>query len=75
MSTQRTSEYMLLFRGTDWHKGLSPEEIQKVMDQWKAWFERLTNEGKAKAGHPLEYTGKIVSGKKGRVVADAVCRI
>jgi hypothetical protein len=61
---------MLLFRGTDWHKCHSPEEIQKVMDQWKVWFERLTNEGKAKAGHPLEPEGKIVSGKKGRFVAD-----
>jgi hypothetical protein len=70
MNTQRTSEYMLLFRGTDWHKGLSPEEIQQVVTQWKAWFDRLTEQGKAKAGHPLEYSGKIVSGKKGRVVAD-----
>jgi hypothetical protein len=69
MNTQ-TSEYMLLFRGTDWHNGLSPEQIQNVMDQWKAWFERLTSEGKLKAGQPLEREGKIVSGKKGRVVAD-----
>jgi hypothetical protein len=29
MSTPITSEYMLLFRGTDWRKGLSPEEIQR----------------------------------------------
>ena len=29
MSTQTKAEYMLLFRGTDWHKGLSPEEIQE----------------------------------------------
>lgn len=65
-----TSEYMLLFRGTDWYKGLSPEESQRVMGEWMGWFERLTKEGKAKAGHPLESEGKIVSGKKGRVVAD-----
>src|SRR3954449_13435293 len=64
------SEYMLLFRGTDWHNGLSPEQIQNVMDQWKAWFERLTSEGTVKAGQPLEREGKLVSGKKGRVVAD-----
>ena len=71
MSTQTPkSEYMLLFRGGDWHKGLSPEEIQTVMSQWKNWFERLTSSGKAKAGHPLEREGKIVSGKKGRQVAD-----
>jgi hypothetical protein len=62
------SEYMLLFRGTDWHKGLSPEEIQTVMGQWKAWFDRLTAQGIAKAGHPLETDARIVSAKNGRVV-------
>ena len=70
MSTQKQNEYILLFRGGDWYKGLSPEEMQKVMDQWMAWFNRLTAEGKAKAGQPLEREGKIVSGKKGRMVAD-----
>jgi len=70
MSTPTKSEYMLLFRGTDWHKGLSPEEIQGVVNQMKAWFDRLTAEGKAKAGKPLFQEGKIVSQKKGRSVAD-----
>jgi hypothetical protein len=71
MSAQTTkSEYMLIFRGNDWHKGLSPEEMQKVAGQWMAWFNRLTEQGKAIAGNPLESEGKIVSGKNGRVVAD-----
>jgi hypothetical protein len=70
MSTQPTSEYMLLFRGNDWHKGLSPEEIQEVVKQMYAWLDRLTAEGKAKAGKPLFPEGKIVSQKKGRSVAD-----
>lgn len=70
MSTPTTSEYMLLFRGTDWHKGLSPEEIQQVVNQMMAWFDRLTAEGKCKAGKPLFPEGKIVSQKKGRQVAD-----
>ena len=61
---------MLLFRGTQWDKDLSPEEIQKMVTQWYAWFERLTQEGKCKAGHPLEREGKIVSGRTGRTVAD-----
>src|SRR5690242_11003455 len=64
------NQYLLLFRGIDWHKGLSPEQIQNVMNQWRNWFERLTQEGKVKGGHPLEAEGKVVSGKKGRVVAD-----
>ena len=70
MNTQTTSEYLLIFRGTDWHKGLSPEEIQTVTTNWRAWFERLTREGKAKAGQPLVNEGKLVSGRNGRVVVD-----
>src|SRR6266567_6999448 len=70
MNAETKNEYLLLFRGTDWHQGLSPEEIQKVMGQWKGWYERLSQEGKLKGGQPLEREGKTVSGKKGRVVAD-----
>jgi hypothetical protein len=69
MNTQNQNGYMLLFRGNDWIKGLSPEEKQKVTDQWMAWFRRLTDEGKAVAGNPLERESKIVSGKN-RVVTD-----
>ena len=59
MSTQNQDQngYMLLFRGTDLRKGLSPEELQKVTDNWMAWFKRLTDEGKAVAGNPLEAIG------------------
>ncbi len=69
MSTQNQNGYMLLFRGTDLRKSLSPEELQKVTDNWMAWFRRLTEQGKAVAGNPLEREGKIVSGKD-RIVSD-----
>ena len=70
MATGTKSEYLLLFRGTDWHKGLSAEEIQAVVKQMYAWLDRLTAEGKAKAGKPLFPEGKVVSQKKGRSIAD-----
>lgn len=60
---------MLIFRGTDWHKGLSPEEMQQIADKWMAWFNRLKDQGTAIAGDPLEPKGKIVAGKD-RVVSD-----
>src|SRR5205809_4500945 len=44
--------------------------MQQIAGQWKNWFDRLTGQGKASAGNPLENEGKIVSGKNGRVVAD-----
>jgi hypothetical protein len=62
--------YMLIFRNTDWHHGLSPEQMQQVAGDWMAWFKRLTEQGKVIAGNPLEASGKIVSGKGGRAVAD-----
>jgi len=64
------NEFLLLFRGTDWSKTLSPEEMQQVAGQWMAWFKGLTDEGKCLGGTPLDKTGKVVSGKNGRVVAD-----
>lgn len=61
--------YMLIFRGTDWYQGLSPEQMQQIADRWMAWFNGLKDEGKCVAGNPLEPQGKIVSGKN-RVVSD-----
>jgi len=69
MSTQNQTGYMLLFVGMDWHKGLSPEQTQKVSEDWMAWFKRLNEQGKAVAGHPLGFEGKSVSGKN-RTVTD-----
>jgi hypothetical protein len=69
MNTQNQIGYMLLFRGTELRKSLSPEELQKVSEDWMAWFKRLTEQGKALAGNPLEREGKIVSGKD-RIVSD-----
>ena len=70
MTTPTTPEYMMLFRGTDWDRGLSPEEIQNVMSRWIAWLDRLTEQGKARAGQPLMDQGKVISGKKGQTVLD-----
>lgn len=52
--------YLLLFRGTDWHKQLSPEEIQRVMADWSAWFERLGAEGRLAGANPLENEGRVL---------------
>jgi hypothetical protein len=64
------SEYILFFRDTNWDKGLSPEETQKALGQFMSWMERLNQQGIFKAGQPLESEGKLVSGKKGKNVAD-----
>jgi hypothetical protein len=69
MSPTQNHGYLLIFRSTDWYKGLSPEQMQQIADNWMAWFNRLKDEGKCIGGNPLEREGKIVSGKN-RLVSD-----
>ena len=64
MNTQNQNGYMLLYRTDEWYNRLSHEELQKLIGQNQAWFERLTAQGKAKLGRALERTGVIVSGRK-----------
>jgi hypothetical protein len=70
MSTRSaTSEYMMLIRNTTWCQSLSSEEIRKRLNQFIAWAERLSQEGKIKGGHPLAFEGKTIADRK--VVTDA----
>lgn len=69
MNSER-KEYMLLFRGGEWHKTLSAEEMQKVAAAWGAWFRQCQANGTVVAGSPLERTGKVVSGQGGKVISD-----
>ncbi len=62
-----TSQYLLLFRGTNWHTELSISEIQEIMGRTNAWFERLSREGKSVAGQPLEREGQTIAYKGGKV--------
>ena len=65
-----TSEYMLLFRGPHWDRGVSRDELQQRMDRIMAWFEGIKAQGRVKGGQPLGPENKIISGKNGRLVAD-----
>jgi hypothetical protein len=64
MSTEAaSSEYLLIFRNTGWHKELSAEEIQHHMARFTAWFGKLSKEGKFKGGGPLAHQGKRLDTK------------
>jgi hypothetical protein len=57
------SEFTFLYRGRD--SNASPEQMQKIMEKWRAWFKELGEKGHPKdIGHPLEHTGKVVKGKQ-----------
>ena len=70
MNTQNQNGYMLLYRTDEWYNKLSQEELQKLINQNKAWLEGLTAQGKAKPGRALERKGAIVSGVNGHIVTD-----
>jgi hypothetical protein len=71
MNTETTTgEYMLLFRGPHWDRGLSAEELQQVMDKVMAWFEGLNERGKIKGAQPLGGQGRVISGTDGQFVVD-----
>jgi hypothetical protein len=68
--TTEKSEYLLLFRGHEWHVGMSAEEIQAAMTRFQDWFQGLEKKGILKGARPLQQSGKVISGKGGRHVAD-----
>jgi hypothetical protein len=69
-ASNEPTDYMLLFRGKHWDRGLSPSELQQTIDRVMAWMEGLKEQGKVKAGQPLGPESKMVSGRNGRTVAD-----
>jgi hypothetical protein len=54
------SEFLFLFRGSS-RVERSPEEMQKSMQKWVAWFKELNEKGVIKdPGNPLDTSGKVV---------------
>jgi hypothetical protein len=57
------SEYLVISRG-QWDSGLPPERIQRAIDDFYAWHDRLIAEGRMRTGQRLAREGKIVSRDK-----------
>jgi hypothetical protein len=54
------SEFLFLYRGGN--TSGTPEQMQKQMQRWGAWFKEMGAHVKD-MGHPLESGGKVVKGK------------
>jgi hypothetical protein len=60
------SEFTFLYRGREYFP--SPEEAQKNLERWLAWFKDLGAQGYLKnPGHPLEPSGKVVRGRQKQI--------
>ena len=69
-SDERSSNgYLLLFRGKDWDEGLSPDELQGIIDRFAAWADGLAKSGKVRGGQALARTGAVL-GRKGKSIMD-----
>lgn len=51
-----SEQYLMLFRGTH-SKDQSPQQAEKAMQDFTAWFEGLQE--KMVSAHPLEHEGKV----------------
>ena len=59
--------FMLLLRGGEF-SGYSPEESQKILEDYMGWSQKLRTQGKYKAGDELKGGGRVLSVKDGRVI-------
>jgi hypothetical protein len=56
------SEFLFLYRGSK-AQTKSPDQMQKSMQKWVAWFKDLGEKGVIKnPGNPLDRSGKVVRG-------------
>lgn len=65
-----TNEHLLLIRGTHWNHGMSPAELQRVMTDFYAWVDGLSQGGILRGAQPLMEDGKLITGVKGAFVTD-----
>jgi hypothetical protein len=62
------TEFTFLFRGRE--RSASPEQMQRTMEKWVAWFKDLNAKGIIKdPGNPLAAAGKVVAGRE-KTVSD-----
>ena len=62
-------EFSFLFRGRD--RTGSPEQVQKHLEKWVAWFKELEDKGYLKSrGNGLQDGGKVIKGKQKAVIDD-----
>ena len=56
-------KYLVLSRGASWETILSPDDLRKMSEEFVAWYEQLSKEGKIIPGYQLARKGKIVGPK------------
>ncbi len=55
-----TAEFLVISRG-QWDRDKTREEIQKAIDDFYVWHDRMVREGKMHSGQRLSREGRVVS--------------
>jgi hypothetical protein len=61
------AQFVLLLKHADF-SGFSPEEMQKVLEKYLAWADKLRKEGRHRGGEELDGTGAILQMKDGQII-------
>ena len=64
------SPFLLIFKdsGAAAYSHLTPEQREKLISDWYAWYDGLAAAGKLEGGRPLEAGGRVVSAEGGRII-------
>jgi hypothetical protein len=61
-------DYVFLFRGGLDFRTASPEQLQKAMQKWQVWMDKLAKDGRlSSSGNRLADTGSVIKGEKKQV--------
>jgi hypothetical protein len=63
-----TKNFTLLFRGGVQPSDMPRDEMERLMENWYQWMGQLTKRRQLKLAHPLDHAGRVLSGRKGKVV-------
>lgn len=61
------AKFMLLLKGGDFTR-YSPEEMQKILEDYMGWGMRLRDTGKYLGGDELKDGGRVISMKEGKII-------
>jgi hypothetical protein len=70
MTNTASKTFMYLLRGGISDDKMSPEIMQQLLGKYMSYIQGLRDKGHYVAGDPLEETGKVLSGERGRKVTD-----
>lgn len=70
--TAVSQPFLLIFREStpEVYDQMSVSQRTESLDRWNAWFDGLVARGKVDHGHPLEATGRVVTGSRGERIFD-----